>query len=98
MATYLIGFKFTGKGLEKIKDSPSRLESAKKLFRQSGAEIREFYLVMGGHYDAVFLSQAPNDEAIAKAILQVDAMGTVTSETCRAYGEDEYRKLISSLP
>lgn len=98
MATYLIGFKFTDKGLEHIKESPSRLENAKKVFRQAGSEVREFYLVMGGHYDTLLLVQAPNEEAVAKAVLQIDAMGTATSETCRAFSEDEFRKLVGSLP
>lgn len=98
MATYFIGLNFTGKAFEKIKEAPSRIEAARKMFHQSGAEIREYYLVLGGHYDAVILAQAPNDEAIAKAVMQADAMGTATSQTCRAFGEDEFRRLLSSLP
>jgi len=34
-----------------------------------GVEVKAFFLVMG-HYDAVIVADAPNDETIAKAILK----------------------------
>jgi uncharacterized protein with GYD domain len=35
MATDFIGLNFTGKAFEKIKEVPSRVEAARKMFRQS---------------------------------------------------------------
>ena len=62
-----------------------------------GCELKGFYLVMG-QYDAVVISEAPNSEAVAKLALTIGSKGNVQTETLRAYTEDEYRKLISSLP
>ncbi len=97
MATYITLLSFTNKGIENIKDSPSRLDKAKELFKSMGAELKEYYLVTG-RYDAVVISEAPDDETIAKLSLSVASAGAVRTETLRAYPEKDYRKIISALP
>ncbi len=97
MATYISLIQFTQQGLAAIKDSPKRLDAARKAFEQAGAKIKEFYLVMG-KYDIVIVAEAPNDEAIAKTSLILGSKGNVKTRTSRAFTETEYRKLIDSLP
>jgi uncharacterized protein with GYD domain len=43
------------------------------------------------------IAEAPNDETIAKLALATAALGTVRTETVRAFTEDEYRRIVSSL-
>ena len=82
----------------KIKESPTRLEAAKQSVRAMGGEsLKAFYLVMG-QYDAVVISEAPDDEAASRFALATGARGYVRTETMRAYTEDEYRQLIAALP
>ena len=38
MPTYITLFRWTQKGIEGVKDSPARLEAAREMFRQAGAE------------------------------------------------------------
>ena len=64
MPTYIILLRYTQKGIQNIKESPNRLDAAKKAFRDAGAELKEFYLVMG-QYDAVSISEAPDDVCMA---------------------------------
>lgn len=97
MATYISLIQFTQQGLQKIKDSPGRLDAAKKAYEQAGAKIKDFYLVMG-EYDIVIVSEAPNDEAVARISLVLGAQGNVRTRTSRAFTEPEYKKLIQSLP
>jgi uncharacterized protein with GYD domain len=97
MATYITLVNFTQKGLENIKESPNRLDSAKKVFQALGAELKEFFLVMG-RYDIVLISEAPNDETVAKIALALGGAGAVRTETFRAFSESEYREVIASLP
>jgi uncharacterized protein with GYD domain len=97
MPTYVSLINYTQRGAENMKESPARLESAKQLFQSLGAELKSFYLAMG-RYDAVVISEAPNDETATKAALTIAAAGAVRTETFRAFTEDEYRKLISELP
>jgi uncharacterized protein with GYD domain len=97
MATYIVLLRYTQQGVEKIKESPARLDAAKKAFRAMGAELKQWYLVMG-QYDAVVVSEAPDDETAAKLALAIGSQGSIRTETLRAFTEDEYRKLIAALP
>ena len=97
MATYLMLFRFTQQGIQNIKESPARVEAAKKAFQEMGARVKEFYSVMG-RYDTVFIVEAPDDETIAKAALAVGSLGNVRTETLRAFTEDEFRKIVAVLP
>lgn len=74
MATYITLVNFTQKGIEKIKESPDRLDAAKKAFQAMGAEVKDFFLVMG-RYDIVLISKAPNDETVAKVALTLGGAG-----------------------
>ena len=97
MATYLMLVKYTQKGIENIKQSPARLDEAKKASKAVGAQIKEFYLVMG-RYDIVIVLEALDAETVAKWALSLSSKGNVTTETLRAFTENEYRKIISALP
>ena len=97
MPTYVSLVQYTAKGIESIKESPKRLDGARKAFEDAGATLKEFYLVMG-EYDIVIIVDAPNDEVMAKVTLTLGAKGNVHTNTFRAFNEAEFRKIVSSLP
>jgi uncharacterized protein with GYD domain len=97
MATYIVLLHYTPQGMQKIKESPARLDAAKKLFKSMGAELKQWFLVMG-RYDAVVIAEGPDDETVAKLALTVGSLGAIQTETLRAFTEDEYRKIIAALP
>jgi uncharacterized protein with GYD domain len=97
MGTYITLLRFTRQGIGNIKEGPKRLEAAKQAFRAMGAELKAFYLVQG-QYDAVVVSEAPDDETATKVALSIGALGNVRTETLRAFTEDEYQKIIAALP
>ncbi len=89
--------RYTQQGIQSIKDSPTRLDTAKALFRSMDAEIKSFYLAMGRN-DVIVVSEAPDDETVTKLVMTIGSGGAVRTETFRVFTEDEYRKLISELP
>jgi len=97
MPTYISLIRFTQKGIETIKEGPTRLDRAKQMFRSAGAELKAFYLVTG-RYDAVIISEAPSDEVVARLALATGSMGNVRTESLRAFTEEEYRKIVAALP
>ena len=97
MPTYIVLTNFTQKGIENIKESPTRLAAVKEAAQRMGGEVKAFYLTMGRH-DIVLVAEAPNEEALAKLLLSIGAQGNVRTETLRAFTEDEYRKIIAELP
>jgi len=97
MPTYISLLRFTDKGIENVKQSPSRLDANKKIIRDAGGELKAFYLTTG-QIDAVTIFEAPNDEAAARMSLARGALGYIRTETLRAFTEEEYRKIIKALP
>jgi uncharacterized protein with GYD domain len=97
MPTYITLVNFTQKGVENVKESPQRLDAAKNAFKRMGAELKEFYLVMG-QYDIILVSEAPDDVTVAKIALTLGSIGNVRTESFRAFKEDEYREIVSALP
>jgi uncharacterized protein with GYD domain len=97
MPTYVSLLRFTEQGIRNIKDSPSRLDSAKKAFQAAGGELKQYFLLMG-RFDALIIAEAPDDETAGKIALALGSLGNVKTETLRAFPEADYRKLIASLP
>ncbi|MBW2487679.1 MAG: GYD domain-containing protein [Deltaproteobacteria bacterium] len=97
MPTYITLVRYTQKGVENMKDSPKRLDTAKEVFKSMGAEIKAFYLAMG-RYDAVVIGEAPDDETATKLALTLGSAGAIRTETMRAFTEAEYRNIIAALP
>ena len=96
MPTYLSLCRWTQQGVQGIKDSPKRLDAAKKSFAKDGIKILHFYMITGTH-DLAIISEAPSEEAMAKAMLTTMSMGGITTQTSRAFTEDEYRNIIKSI-
>ncbi|HEX9285624.1 MAG TPA: GYD domain-containing protein [Nitrospirales bacterium] len=96
MPTYFILINWTDQGIKNIKDSPKRVDAAKKAVKDIGGEVKAFYMLQGS-YDAVLILEAPNDEALAKFLLKIGSLGNVRTTTLRAHPEAEYRKIIGEL-
>jgi uncharacterized protein with GYD domain len=96
MSHFITLIRYTQQGAAKIKESPGRLDAAKKAAEKAGGKIHAWYLTMG-KYDAILISEFPNDEAGARFMLATGALGNVTTQTLKAFTEDEYRKIVASL-
>ena len=51
-----------------------------------------------GRYDAVVISEGPDDETAAKLALATGMQGNVHTETLRAFPEAEFRRIVAALP
>ena len=96
MSTYVTLAKWTQQGVEKVKDSPARLDAFKKLVQSVGGTVKDFYMVTG-RYDMVLILEAPDDTAMAKVALATASKGSVSTETLLAFTEEEYRRIIGAL-
>lgn len=96
MPTYISLVEFTKEGIEYIEDSPDRLDEARAFAEELDGEITGFYLTFG-QYDIVVVSEFPDDETYAQFALTIASLGAVSTETLKAFTEDEYREVIASL-
>ena len=96
MTTYIMLANWTEQGIQKAKDSPRRLDAAKKALKDMSGEIKSFYLTMGD-YDMVVIFEAPDDAVAARFSLQLGMLGNVRTRTLKAFPEAAYREIINSL-
>jgi uncharacterized protein with GYD domain len=97
VATYIILGKYTEQGIRNIKQSPQRIDTVRSAMEAAGGKMPGFYLTMG-QYDFVAISEAPDSETFARVLLSVASSGNVSTETLTAFPEEDYRRIIASLP
>ena len=96
MPTYIALANWTDRGAQQVKDSPSRVDLARKALIEMGGEFRSFYMTLGD-YDLVFIYEAPDDAVAARFMLLLGQMGYVRTRTLKAFPEAAYREIIHSL-
>jgi uncharacterized protein with GYD domain len=96
MTHYILLTNWTDQGIRNVKESPKRLDAARALAKKHGAEMKDMYLTMGD-FDLVVHLEAPNDETVAKFVLELSSAGNVRTKTLKAFPESDYRKIIGSL-
>ncbi len=95
MATFVVLLNLTQQGKQNITDL-SGLDAAKQSIEAMGAQWKAWYMTLGP-YDAVAIIEAPDDETAARIALAQGATGSATIQTLRAFTEDEFRQLVTSL-
>ncbi|WP_254521703.1 GYD domain-containing protein [Natrinema caseinilyticum] len=93
MPTYITLLNWTQKGIENVEDSLDRDEAGAEIVESQGGAVKDVYYTMGP-YDNVVISEFPDDESYAKAILKVESEGYITGQTLKALPED----IISEFP
>lgn len=68
-------------------------EVTKRSEAEFGIKLAGAYVTMG-RFDQIVISEAPNDEAVAKVAMLVAGRGNAGTETLRAFTMDEVRKLL----
>jgi len=97
METYIILGKFTEKGVANVKESPARAQASRMAVEAAGGKWIGLYLTMG-QYDFITIVQAPNAQAAAALLLVTGAQGNVSTQTMRAFTEEEFKGIVASLP
>lgn len=96
MTTYIMLINWTEQGMKNVRESPKRLDAAKKLLADMGGSFKQFYLTMGD-CDMVAVVEAPDDAVMARLALGLGMAGSVRTRTLKAFPEAAYREIVSSL-
>jgi uncharacterized protein with GYD domain len=87
---------WTDQGAQKVRDSPRRLDTAKKALDDMGGKFKSVYMTMG-EYDLIAVYEAPDDAVAARFALLLGSLGSVRTKTLKAFPEAAYREIITSL-
>ena len=96
MPTYVLLANWTEQGIRGVKESPRRLDTAKKALKDMGGEFKSIFLTLGD-YDLVVIYEAPDDAVAARFNLQLGMQGNIRTRTMKAFPEAAYREIITSL-
>jgi uncharacterized protein with GYD domain len=69
--------------MENINNLPQRYEMAQDAFKSAGAELKDLYITMGTD-DWTGIVEAPNEDAMMKALLTIAGSGMAKSQTMSA--------------
>jgi uncharacterized protein with GYD domain len=97
MPHYVVLINYTEQGVRTFKDLSKRMAESRQAAEGMGAKLHSYYVTMG-HYDAVAIGEAPDDETMAALVLGVGARGNVRTQTLRAFTEEEAAQLGSRMP
>jgi uncharacterized protein with GYD domain len=93
MPTYVSLIHWTDQGIKNFKDTTSRAADFVKLTESSGGRVRELLWTVG-EYDIVSVVDFPDDETATAALLRVGSLGSIRSNTMRAFSADEMTTII----
>src|SRR6202011_6014450 len=96
MPTYIMLANWTDQGAQKVKDSPRRLDTAKKALEDMGGKFTGVYMTMG-EYDLIAVYDAPDDSVGARFTLVRPSLGRVRRRPLKTFPESAYREIIASL-
>ena len=94
--SYIMLANWTDQGARQVKESPKRLDAAKRALVDMGGEFRSLYMTMG-EYDLIVVYDAPDDAVAARFTLLLAQLGSVRTKTLKAFPEAAYREIIHSL-
>ena len=97
MSLYISLVNYTESGISAVKDSPKRLRIVKRLAKNLGGKIKDFYLTIGDH-DIVVVYEMPDEATAAKFLLTIGSAGALRTKTLMAFPETQYKEIIDGLP
>lgn len=96
MPGYIALAKFTQQGISDVKDAPDRIAQFKAAAQKMGVTVVGFWATLG-RYDYVVVMDAPDDKAMGALTIATGRLGNVSTETMRAFSEDEFKEVIGKL-
>jgi uncharacterized protein with GYD domain len=96
MPTYVMLANWTDQGARQVKESPKRVDTARRALTEMGGEFKSLYMTMGD-YDLIVIYEAPDDAVAARFTLLLGQMGSVRTRTLKAFPEAAYREIIHTL-
>jgi uncharacterized protein with GYD domain len=96
MARYITLINFTEQGMKTIKDWDKRIAATKERLDRVGGKLIDVYLTLG-EYDAVAITDVPNDEAALRTAIEYGLGGNGRSRTMRAFTADETVRIVKQI-
>lgn len=97
MATFIVLYKFTADGARTIRESVKRAGRIRQDNARRGFKVMDVFWTQGP-YDMVAIVDAPSEEAMMGAMMNVVAAGNVTSTTMRTFDAPAMSRILATVP
>ena len=97
MPTYIGLLKWTDQGLKDTRHALLRQDQARAFMEKAGGRVIGVWWTQGP-YDAVIVSEFPDDETASMVALATGLAGNARTETVRAYTREEMQRILQRLP
>ena len=97
MATYVTLIRWTDQGIKDVKNTITRAQQGQRGAELVGGKILSMYWTQGA-YDAVLVSEFPDDETAAAFFLRSGQEGTFHTQTMRAFNLEDMQRIIQKMP
>jgi len=96
MRSYVIVANWTDLGAKNSRETLKRAKAFRALIEGRGGKLRE-HLYTLGEYDIVMVTEFPDDDTAAAAVLTLASLGNVHTKTMRAFTDEETAGIIAQL-
>ena len=96
MPTYVSLINWTDQGIRNVRKTLERGAAAQQVAEKHGGRIEQVYWTLGP-YDIVIIAEAPDDESVTAAPLELGSLGNVRTTTLRAYDREEMSSILERL-
>jgi uncharacterized protein with GYD domain len=97
MATFLTTVQLTEQGVKAVRDSCERAAAFKAAAEKMGVRVTAQDWTLGA-FDGPIVCEAPDEEKVAAALLQLGSLGNVRTQTTRALDAAERQRILCRLP
>lgn len=87
----------TDEGRKTVKMRPERIKEVNTELEKMGVKVLAQYAVLGP-YDFINILEAPDNETIARVVIELGARGTVQIVTLSAIPIDSFEKRLQTKP
>jgi uncharacterized protein with GYD domain len=96
MRSYVILANWTEQGAKSSRNTIKRAKAFQSLIESRGGKLRE-HLYTLGEYDVVMVTEFPDDDTAAAAVLALASLGNVRTKTMRAFTDAETAGIVAQL-
>lgn len=96
MAIYISLNNFTDQGIRSFKDTTKRADAIREMAKKFGVTLKEIYWTLGS-YDSVGIFEAPDDASMAAFLASVGALGSIRTQTLRAFSQADVNGILAKM-
>jgi uncharacterized protein with GYD domain len=96
MPTYIVLARFRDRFFDSIQGAAERSAAGRRTAEALGCKVLGAYMTTG-RYDVVRIFEAPDDVAMAKVTLALNAIGHEKTETLHAFSGQQMGEILASV-